>query len=397
METVFNMWRSFNRVVSQINEKTTNSEKQRIWLKGKLEVAHEFSVKSDNYKNFIEQFGNNKMFDKICISTGQGRLANTPWISFLNKEISTDKIKDKKPKTSNGFYPVILFDRDGIYIAAIFAINGLWNKYEEMIEEKKMPKKVFYKETKEKIRKSLSDLLPKNEKMISSFWYHEFPELINAPTEYLDAAWTGIYIKGSDITDKYVKIALKEITDNLILCIEKNRIPNNCESFNNHILDINKMTDVKMYYDVERQVINYRENMLTGEYCEKFFNKSIKNENFTNHMKNFIPYRIDWKKTQWMNESDEMCKPYDFILFTNKGEKIFLDVKGTKQKKYSFIVSDNEYDYMNKNKNKYFIINFKDVDWKNEKSELKYKVFDSNIAELLIKKERIEITWNYSE
>lgn len=397
MESVYNMWSSFNKVVSQINEKTTNKEKQRIWLKGKLEVASEFSVNSANYKNFIEEFSNNEMFDKISISTGQGRLANTPWISFLNNEISTDRTKDNKPKTSNGFYPVILFDRDGIYIAAAFAIEGLWNKYDEIIEEKKMPKKDFHINTKNKIRKSLSSVILQNEKMVSSFWYHDFPQLIKAPREYLDAVWTGIYIKGSDITDEYVKIVLKEITDNLILCIEKKLIPNNCESFNNHILDINQISDVKMLYDVKHQIINYKENMLTGEYCEQFFNKSIKNKNFTNNMNDLIPHNIDWTKTKWMNENEEMCKPYDFILFTNKGKEIFLDVKGTKQKKYSFIVSDNEYNYMNENKNDYFIINFKDVDLKKEKNELKYKIFDSNIAKSLIRKERTEISWNYSE
>ncbi|MGL6124961.1 MAG: MrcB family domain-containing protein [Metamycoplasmataceae bacterium] len=258
MESVYNFWISFNKVVSKININTSNEEKQKIWLEGKLEIAKEFSVNSQNYKEFINKFKNNEIFNKISVSTGQGRLANTPWISFLNNEISTDLSKGGKSRTStsNGFYPVILFDRDGIYIAATFAIHGIWNKYDEIVHDNKISKKLFQKIIREGIRNSLLDILPKDEKMITSFWYHDFPKLINAPNEYLDPVWTGIYINGEDITDENVKIALKKINDHLVSSVKNKRLPNNCELFNSYMLDIlniSKVSNIEKIYDKKEQ------------------------------------------------------------------------------------------------------------------------------------------------
>lgn len=92
-------------------------QKGTAWLKTQI---------NGDDKPFINILNNQPclsgLFDKITGSTGKGNLTEVPWIAFFNYQITN--------KASRGYYTVILFDIDGLWITNSYSIDELKNYFD---------------------------------------------------------------------------------------------------------------------------------------------------------------------------------------------------------------------------------------------------------------------------
>lgn len=84
-------------------------------------------------------------------------------------------------------------------------------------------------------------------------------------------------------------------------------------------------------------------------YIYHLFNEDINiiNSNFKNTILSNAKYQ-----TTWINEEHETTDPYDFIITTNKNEKVFLDVKTSYINNAKFYMSKYQISFANKMKDK---------------------------------------------
>ncbi len=130
-------------------------------------------------------------------------------------------------------------------------------------------------------------------------------------------------------------------------------------------------------------------NKNIGYKAEKYVNEILKRNLLESELKK-IEHKLRQKieNVIWNNEFEESFLPYDFKI----NSKIFLEVKGTEKKEENFVISNDEWNFKELKKNKYYLINvininhktsikiynFKELNNINFKKKIQYKYVSNN-------------------